>query len=301
MSENKKAVTAEQELLDLEAQIAGSSQAEGAEGQENPQDSQSTQPGDTTPGSESVPDKPNASADEGSNPTDPAKSGDDDSDDDEDISQLSERAQKRFKELAKREKDLREQLLAEKKARLLSQPNVGAPVNQAQKSGNGFDPKGTIPWNQEAEITPEEYEAAVSQKAQTIVQGELKKEKMLATMRADTAEVESMYPELNPDDEANYDDELAVDIATDFKVLHRSNPELRLKDYVINRMKYKDKWSSEAKADVTGKVVKQHANQAMTPTGTKMAQPKSIEDKVKGAKTLKELDELEAELNAQPK
>lgn len=301
----KPAVSAEQELQDLENQILNGSLAEKDEGIPSSEDSQSTQADDTTPASDSAPDKPNASTDDGSNPKDTATSDGEDSDDDEDVSQMSERAQKRIKKLTERIKQQEEQLLAEKKARLLSMP----PIIRDVKAGNPSQPQGNVskpvsdtpegmPWNQDKEITPEEYEMAVTEKAQSIVQSELRKEKMLAQMRADTAELEALYPELNPEDPANYNDKLAVSIATDFRTRHLQDPTLRLKDYVVDRMQFKEQWEAQAKAAVTGVVVKQHATQPVSPMSMKSMAPKGIEDKVRNAKSIQELDELEAEINA---
>lgn len=292
---NTQAVNAENELLELEKQIMESTPAVREEQTEQLDNSESKQAEEQqTSESESATDESNNSADEESESEDLGKSEDEGSEDDEDMSQLSDKAQKRIRDLARRAKDAEAKLLEERKARLLAQPGIGQKPVQAQETDSGMG-KDLLPWNGESEVTPEQYEAAVTERATSIVRGELAKEKMLANLRSDTHEIEQQYPELNPDSEA-YDDELAVDIAADFKVLHQANPQLRLKEYVDRRLKYKAKWSSQAKADVTAKIVKQAATQPISPNATKPTPKQTVEDRVKNVSTLQELEALEREI-----
>ena len=178
--------------------------------------------------------------------------------------------------------------------RLLSQPGIGAKPTTAEP-GKDKPTTTPLPWDGDREITVEEYERAVEDKAQKIVQGELKKEKVVAALREDVSAVEKDYPEFKPGSPV-YSEALVVRVSEWFKILHRQNPELRLKSFVDELMELKSKGASEAKTQITAKVVQQAATQALTPTGIKPTAQADINDKIKSAKSLKELDALEAEI-----
>lgn len=292
---NEKAVKDEAELEALEKQIVEGSQPQDGEPAQ-PNNSQPTPAGEPTPQAEPAPAEPNTTSTVEPKPASTEKPADGGESDDEEMSQLSEKAQKRFRDLVDQKKKLEQELLQERKNRLLSQPGVGSkPASPTDNGSKGGSPTAPLPWDGSREITTEEYEKAVEDKAQKIVQGELKKEKMLASIRTDVKSIEGDYAEYNPDSE-HYDEALVVRTSEWFKVLHKQNPDLSLRAFVDELMSIKSKGATEAKSTITAKVAKQAATQALSPTGVKANAQTTVEDRVKSAKTLKELEALEAEI-----
>lgn len=202
---------------------------------------------------------------------------------DEDVQKLSGKAQKRFKSLAdenmrvKRENDfLRKHLKPEEKE----------PVEKPSKI--------RLPWETEEEEA-EDPVIVAKRAALEAVAEERRQEKILTDLQSDSTELENTYPELNPKDQS-YDPTLVTKISVWYKTLFKDNNNLRLKDFATELMSLRAAGIDHGKSEVTEKVVKQAAQQAIISNAPSSSPASSVEQKIAGAKTMEELEALEAQL-----
>lgn len=196
----------------------------------------------------------------------------------EDVKQLSAKAQKRFKHLAKLNSEMNRELAFLRKNTPKTEP---AP-----------EPKRIpLPWENEDE--PDVAQIA-SEKARETVMETLRTERILSTIKEDVKEVESKYPELNPN-APEYDRVLLAKVSTWYKAQFKENNELRLKDFVEEVFALRERGIEKGRQEVTGKIAKQSAEQALTPSGGRV-ETSSVEEKIRGARSISELEALEKSL-----
>jgi AAA15 family ATPase/GTPase len=206
----------------------------------------------------------------------------------EEVTKLSHKAQKRYAEITKQNRELKDRL-----EKLSGSQTPRLPTTQT--------PPPSLPWQTDAvtpppsqdgrEVTQAEYEAEIESKAREVVRKEFEQREFLQNLHTDISECERKYPELNPMAD-NYDDGLATRIANWYKAQVQQNPNLRMKEFVDDVMSIKAKANAEARSQVTGKVIQQANNQALSPT-TPSTNSKSVEDLLSGAKSMADLDSLE--------
>lgn len=197
---------------------------------------------------------------------------------DEDVKQLSAKAQKRFKHLAKLNSEMNRELAFLRKNTPKTEP---AP-----------EPKRIpLPWEHEDE--PDVAQIA-SEKARETVMETLRTEKILATIKEDVKEVEAKYPELNPN-APEYDRVLLAKVSTWYKAQFKENNDLRLKDFVEEVFALRERGIEKGRQEVTGKIAKQSAEQALTPSGGRV-ETSSVEEKIRNARSISELEALEKSL-----
>lgn len=217
---------------------------------------------------------------------------------DDEVKLLSKKAQKRFAQLNAEKKALQEQL--ELRGKL--NPQTRQPATKTNSSSNG------LPWLQSQnntqsqdgdvrEVTPEEYTADVQKTAQGIVQQELAKEKILQNFQTDRQACETAYPELDPNSE-DYDDSLAKRVTKFYYQAFKEDPTVRLKDFVDDLMTMRESAKAKAKQTITGKIVKQSAEQAVGNTSVKPQQKQTVDTLIKNANSIDELNKLESMINA---
>lgn len=288
------------ELAQLEAEIeaANSSEEASAEGETAPTDSA---PDKTkTPDSKSE-DKPEGSAPDG---------GDEDELTDEELSHLSEKAQKRYRKLAAENKALRQQNGEPKNKSYWKRQSE---VVEKPKTGpkNPKDPiSGKLPWEEaddEIEYDPEtgqpkpkvltEEEIENSQrkiaaeeagKVRDNIKNEQEVRQLAEQATKDVAEVESKYPELNPDAK-EYNQELVDFIEHHFSLTIKKDRSARLLEYVDNVMKIYRTGETKGGENVDTTIKSQGAEQAISPSGDVPNNPSITLDQAKGMS----LDKLE--------
>lgn len=209
---------------------------------------------------------------------------------DEDVKHLSEKAQKRFKTMSKRIKEFEAQEAARKYS-----PAPAKPESPKEPAKPGETPTG-LPWDLPNTGQPAESQGQPidETKVRETVQGELKKKEILDNIKADTTFLEDKYPVLNQDSE-EFDEALSTRISSWYKLMFRSNNELRFKDFVEEVMSLRAAGVEKGKTEVTTKVLQQASEQAISPSATRV-EPVNVENQISGAKTMSELEALEKSL-----
>lgn len=174
---------------------------------------------------------------------------------------------------------------------------------------NGKVEPGKLPWDTKPsedgtrEITQEEYEAQVEARAKKAAREEINNERIVNQLHDDTVVLEDKYPQLretledgtpNPD----FDASLVKDVAEWYKKLFAQDHSLRLLQFVDKLMSLRTKGAEQGKAQATETLAKQAAAQAVSPSGTPSSKSSEadLESQIRGAKTIKELEELEKRL-----
>lgn len=203
---------------------------------------------------------------------------------DTEVDNLSKKAQRRFRKLSKELEDAKKQL----DLRDRYEPKQEEPQQENYK----------LPWEVEKEEpgTEVNVEELVEKRSREIAQEELKKEKILQTLKSDTESVQAKYPELNPEVADRYDPVLVDKIALWYKALFQQNSEVRLADVVEDVMDLTNRGKEQGKSEVTGKILKQASEQALTPS-TARTETTSAFDAINSAKTVEELEALEGMLS----
>lgn len=229
----------------------------------------------------------------GEEPTEePATEPEEESDDvPEDVRQLSPKAQKRFRDLAAKNKLQAEQIEQAKK------------VSETFEDINTISPSVDLTGREE--VTEDDYKSDIAKQADFVVnrritQYEQKQkqketlvnlEKTTKNFNEDLSYLEKTYPELNPDNDT-YDNELDEFIGDYYDKVKDTT---RLKEVADKIMKQRNKSIEVARKDNVDKVAKQASQQAIKPSGD-LDTSSNVEDKIKGATTIEELEELEREL-----
>lgn len=224
-------------------------------------------------------------------PTPPAKpdgakpEGESDTLSDEEVQKLSPKAQKRFKSLSDKNKQLEREngfLKSHLKPDEKPSPEPATTTNP-------------LPWAKPI-VTGEEGEPTPAEVAETtaraVVQQEQRNKDILDTFKSDAKELETQYPELNPEHES-YRPELVTKIAVWYRAQFKDNEELRLKDFVTELMSLRAEGIEQGRTEVTDKVVQQAAEQAVISHGAAPAASSTVEQAIGAAKSIDELEETE--------
>lgn len=321
MVTNNTADDREKELEDLEAKAV-----------QETQELLNNDKGESTPGSESAPDDKKPTSDEESTPPEDSRPKVEEEDlTDEETQQLSVKAQRRIKRLVEERNAARDELTKLKPSKPASTTDEGDEPESEQvfDPGTGKQPtkpagdnKGKkLPWdtttdeeeNGERSMTQEELDAMVEAKAKQTVESTLKQreydravQESTKKLHSEISEIETKYPELNPqaDKEGkptnpDFDPKLVNKISGLYKVAFRDawgkGKYLSFSRFVDSLMSLRKSGEEKGKSEVTAKVVRQAAEQALGPSGTP-AKKGSIEDKIKTAKTIEELEALEQDI-----
>lgn len=207
----------------------------------------------------------------------------------EDVRQLSPKAQKRFRDLAAKNKLQAEQ------------------IEQAKKVSETFDTiSPNIDLTGREEVTEDDYKSDIAKQADFVVNRRItqyeqkqkqketlvKLEKTTKNFNEDLSYLEKTYPELNPDNDT-YDNELDEFIGDYYDKVKDTT---RLKEVADKIMKQRNKSIEVARKDNVDKVAKQASQQAIKPSGDLDTSSSSTEDKIREATTIEELEKLEGEL-----
>lgn len=205
----------------------------------------------------------------------------------EEVQKLSGKAQKRFKSLA--DENMR---IKRENEFLRTHMKKPAEDPEPQPEPASF----RLPWETEEEDDGGEDPAVIARReALAVVAEERRQEKILGNLENDSSYLEEKFPELNPQNE-KYDPTLVTQISVWYKGLFKDNNDLRLKDFVTELMTLRASGIDRGRSEVTDKIVKQAAQQAVIPNAPTTPAASSVEQKIQGAKTMAELEALEAQL-----
>lgn len=202
----------------------------------------------------------------------------------EESQELSPRGQKRFGKLIDKLKDRTVEVSELKRAL-----ETNADINPLADNSNQV-PQARAPWETPepfaipeagSEIAPEDYARHVTASADQIVNLRLgafaSQMKRVENIDRDRQELEGTYPILNPSSE-DYDPEVSKKVANLFMEAQKSNPDLRLKQYVGEIMSLHQAGQVRGKEEVTPKLIKQQAEAAVTPSGSSQKSKSSVDD-----------------------
>lgn len=149
------------------------------------------------------------------------------------------------------------------------------------------EPAEGLPW--ESALTVAE--------ATKIARAEVDKERKLARISEDADFLESTYLELDPTSE-DYDPELAQDIYNGFQLSFLSDDSVRLRDLAERKLNLLRKTAERVRKEIESetKIAKQSAEQALPATVSSAKPSNSIENQIRGAKSIAELEALENKL-----
>jgi hypothetical protein len=154
---------------------------------------------------------------------------------------------------------------------------------------------GKLPWETQEEEGAEDPAIIARRETLAVIAEEKRQDAIITNLKSDSEHIESQYEELNPQSE-KYDPTLVTKISVWYKGLFKDNNDLRLKDFVTELMSLRATGIDQGRSEVTEKVVKQAATQAIISNAPSSAPASSVEQKIAGAKTIAELDALEASL-----
>lgn len=203
---------------------------------------------------------------------------------DEEVQKLSEKAQKRFKSLAAqnlRVKQENEFLRKHMKSAEQPEPPKPAPTK--------------LPWETQEEEGTEDPAIIARREALAVIAEEKRQDAIVSNLRSDSEYIEQTYAELNPQSE-KYDPTLVTKISVWYKGMFKDNNDLRLKDFVTELMSLRATGIDQGRSEVTEKVVKQAAQQAIISNAPATPPASSVQQKIAGAKSMAELEALEAQL-----
>lgn len=176
----------------------------------------------------------------------------------------SERAKSRQHELAQKLKQT-----AEEKEALLKRLAQYEPEPVFPKQEFPFMPKANIP--PVRELTQEEYEKEVSNKANQLVDlriGQVEQKIARREKRASDIEyLEGKYPELKPGQGQNKF--LTTKVISMFKKASEKNPDLSLADFVDDVMELRSAGQTEGREEASAELAKNESEAVLTPSTSK--------------------------------
>lgn len=204
---------------------------------------------------------------------------------------LSEKAQARFRKIVQENKRLKEEVHS--KVQTETPQQVSDPVE--------IDYSKLDVFNKE-EVTPADYLKHVVEAADQIVERKLSQnqrksleEQANKTIVEDIAWAKQEFPELN-DETPEYDETLANKVSNWYSSIRKNDPTMRLKDFVGEFMGERKKGFAKGKNASIEKIAKDEANQAFVSTQTYKQSSPRLEDSIKNARSLDELDGLRSRL-----
>lgn len=284
---NNKAVETEEELARLEEETNKQLESEGEKQTPSSESASETTETPTEGESKTETEQPGTQTDGGEKKTEDTN---EDDLSEEEKRQLSEKAQKRFRALAERRKQLEEE------NRILRQQQ--SPTTTPQDKGKDEGKSHKLPWETEdeetTEVSPEQYEADVTAKAEKAaekkVQEQFENREIVTNLQSDIAAVETKHPELNPENLDEYDAHLVNEISDLYKAQFKLNKKLRFAPFVDRIMSLRKSGEERGRSQVTAKVAKQAAEQALGPSQT----PSKSSDPIAAINSAKSIEELEA-------
>lgn len=133
------------------------------------------------------------------------------------------------------------------------------------------------------EITPEELQNRIAQRDEWLLQRSrneinfiIQRDKVMNRINSESAEVEKLYPQLNPDSD-EYDEELSNSISQATLSYVRTNPTGSLKTFVDGLMKPYMRSLDKSVASQQDNLAKQASQTAMRPNSVPMTE-KKVED-----------------------
>jgi hypothetical protein len=297
MPTKKEAVDAEEQLAKMEEELAASAK------QEDPEQSE-----EQTSDEESPPSEEKAAEEE------LEEAGANDADDnltEDEISLLSERAQKRYREMAGRIKELETKKQEPPKEDPVVELEDEFPIGDVEIDDDIVSP-ARMPWDRSTDtpsIDLATYKRQVAQAAKGVVEQVLsareerkRQQTIFTAFKDDLEKVRKDYPELD-DIKAGpeYDEDLASKVATYYKPIFEEykakGKYYRFDAFVKDWMSLKERGRSEGADEVRSAVDKQDGEQAFRPSGETIDDKSDISKKLKSVKTIEELEALEADLS----
>lgn len=212
---------------------------------------------------------------------------------DEDVSRLSAKAQKRYRNLANQNTELRAQ-----NERL--QSVVAALQNQGYSNQeiNSIAPDVAEQVSGLTDQTEEQYRKEIITTASKLVdqrlaekERETARREQIRSFNSDLVWLEDKYPELNPKDK-KYDSDLDSYLSSEYETLAKSDPTVRLRDVAENVMDIREKAVKSAKKDFAQEIVNDVSEEAIAPSTSGPEMDADIDSAMKNAKSVEELEEV---------
>lgn len=275
-NEKNEAVSVDDQLAEMEANLAAEMEAEENEDTKDDQTSETESPTSEEKATEEEPQAEDAKPEQ-------------ESSDEVDISQLSEKAQKRYRQMAQRIKELESSQVDYTKP----EPKVEAEFDYEKATG--------LPWDTTKEITKFEYEQQVAKTAENVVKQTLAEERRLEAeqkikqnLLQDIDKVKDKYPEFEDKPWAND----AVEwYRNTFETYKSQGKYYSFVNYIDNLMGIKSEGEQEGKEQVRSKVKKQAAEQAIPAGSGEQTREITYQDLLENAQSPDDLEKLEAEIN----
>lgn len=237
--------------------------------------------------------------------------------DPEDLSHISARGQERIKKLADeaaKVPDLQHKVeVLEKLVNRTRSAASGARVPGQPGNGEGGKQSGgKLPWDQTATQTLPDGESTeltideVKEEVRKTTREEIENENIVNAMETDAILMEEKHPEFRKptDDKPNpaFDQDLVNFVMGIFQNEVKQNKKTRLSDVVERVMSIRRRGAEEERKRKTEIVSRQAAEQAIDPSGTTPLSPSgndNLEGKIRGAKSMKDLEKLEKLISAE--
>ena len=297
MPVNKKAVQVEEELAKMEEELA------------NLPEQEELQQSEEQPFDEDSPPSEEKAAEETSSNTNANEVAQELTEDE--ISLLSEKAQKRYREMAQRIKELEGRggkAEPAKQSPVVDLTDNEFPVSSVEVDADVVSPTN-LPWDTRTEtpsIDLETYKRHVADAAKNVVEQVLsakedakRRQAIYNSFKEDLNRVRETYPELN-DIEAGprYNEDLARKVATYYKPVfeeYKSKGKYYSFDaFVKDWMSVKEAGRSEGEDYVRSTVERQGGEQAFRPSSETIEESSDFSKRLKSVKTIEELEALES-------
>ena len=204
-------------------------------------------------------------------PVEPVTAEETDELSDEEKSTLSVKANKRIRQLAQAKK------AAEERANSL-EALVNAPASEEPEYPQSLN---KLPWGggepQPTEVTQEQYEAHLTQRADTMAQIRAAEVERRMQLKSDLKDVQAKHPELDEGSE-EYDSELNETLSDMFEKQMRADPTARLTDFVDKVMDLRKTGEEKGKSKVTVAMAKQASESVVTPSAETGPTPERPEE-----------------------
>ena len=292
---------------ELNAQLSGEQVEEVSETQEQPEGpkeepktEEEAAPAEETPSEE----QPKTEADTSQSETETET-------EEVDLSQISARGQDRIKELAEKAKQVPE---LERKMKVLEsivRQTRGA-LPRKEETPAPSTSSANLPWDQTStqETTEEDSqeltEAQLEEKIKKTTREEIDNENIAKTLETDAILIEDQYPVFRKPTEGNpnpeFDPELTNFVWDIYLKEMKEDKFIRLSTVVDKVMAIRSKAAEQGKKASADILAKQASEQAIDPSGTPASTPSAndnVEGKIKGAKSMKDLEALEKLISAE--
>jgi len=218
---------------------------------------------------------------------------------DKQSSVLSDRATNRYRDLANKKNEAEDRAKKAEEER----DNLYKLVDTLRAQGYSQDQATEIAQDQVREVSPQEYEQAVSMRAANVVDQRLREVAMnqqqirqAELFQEDLGTVEKEYAVLNPDS-PDFDPDFERLVGEVYQSKIEKNPHLRLKDLAKEIVEIRDKAVEKARKTQVHKIARQASQQAISPSGDKTTSGEdSIQQKLASATTDADLETIKEEI-----